>query len=289
MAKNVRIRPEEDWLSRKQSATKQINRRLNLKHETYKHHSTMATPNKGLHSWFGIGSLSVMQASLRFIIALLLLPLVWIFLESLFKHIASLNWQDSAIWLNPSVFYFIVGAVMAGAWFFTRVLEGVFLWLYVLGHELTHLVVAWTLYGAKIKDFKVTRKGGYVVMDKSNIWIALAPYFVPFWSLIVGLLWWLSMLLIDWKFEDAVGYGLMGMTSVFHLLWTLRILPLEQPDIKENGSFFSLVLILVLNLLILITWFSFIFDSFELREYIYYWQETFIMRIKNLGSWFGLS
>ena len=96
------------------------------------------------------------------------------------------------------------------------------------------------------------------------------------------------MLAVDWRFGDAVGYGLMGMTSTFHLLWTLRILPLEQPDIKENGSFFSLVLILVLNLLILITWFSFIFDSFELKDYLYYWQETFIMRMSNLGSWIGL-
>ena len=288
MARNIKIKPEEDWLILKQSATKKANRRLKVNQGLYKHHSAIAAPSKGLQTWFGLGSLSVMQASLRFVIALLLLPLAWIFMEALFRHMASLSWIDSQIWLNPSVFYFTAGVIIAGTWFFPRVLEGCFLWLYVLGHELTHLIVAWTFYGAKIKDFKVTRKGGYVVMDKSNIIIALSPYFVPFWSLIVGVVWWLIMLVIDWEFEEAIGYGLMGMTSVFHLLWTLRILPLEQPDIKENGSFFSLILIFILNLVILITWFSFIFDSFNLLDYANYWRSTCILRFETLNSWLSL-
>ena len=36
-----------------------------------------------------------------------------------------------------------------------------------------------------VSDFSVTRDGGYIVSSKINTWIALAPYFVPIYSVFV--------------------------------------------------------------------------------------------------------
>ena len=48
------------------------------------------------------------------------------------------------------------------------------------------------------------------------------------------------------------GYGVMGATWSFHLAWTLWMIPRDQPDLKDNGTFLSLTLIYLGNLLVLI-------------------------------------
>ncbi len=63
------------------------------------------------------------------------------------------------------------------------------LWVYVLGHELTHALAVY-LHGGKVHQFKVTSAGGHIVTDKSNWFIALAPYFIPLYSLFWIALWW---------------------------------------------------------------------------------------------------
>jgi hypothetical protein len=50
---------------------------------------------------------------------------------------------------------------------------------------------------------------------------------------------------------DLVMYGLMGLTWTFHMVWTLWMIPRDQPDLKENGTFLSLVVIYLANLLVL--------------------------------------
>jgi hypothetical protein len=43
----------------------------------------------------------------------------------------------------------------------------------------------------------------------------------------------------------------MGITWTFHMLWTLWMIPRDQPDLRENGTFLSLVIITLANVLIL--------------------------------------
>ena len=52
------------------------------------------------------------------------------------------------------------------------------MWVYVFGHELTHVLWTW-LFGGRVTKFKATPKGGHVVVTKSNFLISLAPYFFP--------------------------------------------------------------------------------------------------------------
>ena len=42
-------------------------------------------------------------------------------------------------------------------------------------------------------------------------------------------------------------YFLLGGGWLFHLLWTIWMIPQDQPDLQENGTFFSLVFIVLAN------------------------------------------
>ena len=46
--------------------------------------------------------------------------------------------------------------------------------------------------------------------------------------------------------------AVMGVTWTFHMVWTLWMIPRDQPDLKENGTFLSLVVIYLANLLVLV-------------------------------------
>jgi hypothetical protein len=47
-------------------------------------------------------------------------------------------------------------------------------------------------------------------------------------------------------------YAAIGVTWAFHMVWTLWMIPRDQPDLKENGTFLSLVIIYLANLLVLV-------------------------------------
>ena len=123
------------------------------------------------------------------------------------------------------------------------------MWLYVLGHEFTH-ALATTLAGGKVSAFNVTSKGGHVVTDRVNWWIALSPYFVPIYALIwIGL--WLSIdfyyPLREWQWVLFFGVGLLWS---FHLTFTVSMMHLGQTDLSREGYVFSVVVILFINLAI---------------------------------------
>ena len=72
------------------------------------------------------------------------------------------------------------------------------MWIYVLGHELTHALWTW-LFGGKVKKMKVSSSGGHVVISKTNFFIALAPYFFPLYAVIVVAVFATGHLIWDWK------------------------------------------------------------------------------------------
>ena len=131
--------------------------------------------------------------------------------------------------------------------------------LYVLGHELTHAM--WGLaFGARVSDLKVGVTGGSVRLTKSNVWITLAPYFFPFWTMaVVGLALAVRAVMhfthpgvplpVPWLWMFAVGF-----TWCFHACFTIRSLMQPQPDVQEYGRIFSWTLILVCNILGVLAW-----------------------------------
>jgi hypothetical protein len=109
--------------------------------------------------------------------------------------------------------------------------------------------------GGRVSEFRFGRDGGYIVSSKINTWIALAPYFIPIYSVFVILLYGIVSLFYDLQphAELATGilYGLLGFTWAFHATFTLSMIPRGQTDLAYGGTFFSLTVIYLMNLLVL--------------------------------------
>jgi hypothetical protein len=200
----------------------------------------------------GIIHLNIGQRMLRWLTALLLLPFCAITTRALLNVGATQEqgtfWRDLVT--SEHFLYFGIGCVLMMGWFFTGLLERLFLYFYVLGHELTHALFVYAC-GGKVGGIHVTADGGYVMTNKSNALIALSPYFVPFWSVVILGISTVIGLFYQIPHHDHALYFLVGFSWSFHLLWTLWMIPRDQPDLKENGVFFSLVVIYLANVVVI--------------------------------------
>lgn len=174
------------------------------------------------------------------------------------------------VFLSRPLLCFMAGAVMMMAWFWSKLLSNFFLYLYVLGHELTHAIFI-LLCGGKISGMSVSVEGGYVMTNKSNFLIALSPYFVPFWSLIVLGLSFLLEIFWDIPYHHYALYGAVGATWTFHLAWTMWMIPRDQPDLKENGTLFSVVIIYLANVLLLAVMLCLVPGGLSFKSYAIHW------------------
>lgn len=120
------------------------------------------------------------------------------------------------------------------------------MWVYVFGHELTHVVWTW-ICGGRLKKFRVTADGGHVVVTKTNFMIALAPYFFPFYAVLVVGAFVAGRLFWNWQPYTVWFHLLLGAAYAFHLTLTGHILKTEQTDITQQGYLFSAVVIFLGN------------------------------------------
>jgi len=149
----------------------------------------------------------------------------------------------------------------AGAefWFFSL---GVVLWLiafvglprpvivYVFGHEVTHVLWVW-LMGGRVSKFRVSGDGGHIVTNRTNFLIALAPYFFPLYSVLAILVYGIASLFVNVAPYGQLLYAILGITWAFHLTFTCWMIPKNQTDLSDHGTFFSLVFIYLMNLVLL--------------------------------------
>lgn len=188
---------------------------------------------------------------LRWIGGLLLLPLCWVTAWTFLQQFSRITVEDG-FWRSAEFWYFALGALLMVGWFVSRLFQPFFLYLYVLGHELTHALFVY-LFRGRVTGFHVSTSGGYITTNKTNLMIALSPYFVPLWSVAAAVCFAGLRLFFQLSGPwDLALYGVLGLTWTFHIIWTLWMLPRDQPDLRENGTFFSLVIIFFGNLLVLI-------------------------------------
>ena len=148
------------------------------------------------------------------------------------------------------------------------------MWIYVVGHELTHALWAW-LFGGKVKGFKATANGGHVVVTKSNFLIALAPYFFPIYTLAVVLVFGLGNWLWDWRSYRVWVHLLIGVSYAFHVTLTWHVLKTRQSDIIEQGYLFSGVVIWLGNALVLVLGIPLLTGKMSVGTALYQcWAET---------------
>jgi hypothetical protein len=121
---------------------------------------------------------------------------------------------------------------------------------YVAAHELTHALAA-VFSGVRVRKISVKKQSGYVLLDSTNAFISLAPYFIPFYTLAAAAAYWGAGFF--WKAGPFRPWflGAAGFTLAFHLLHTADVLsgPVQSDLKKAGGAVFSLPLLLILNCL----------------------------------------
>jgi len=183
----------------------------------------------------------------KFVIAIFLVPLCAILSQTFFTAFARATIAQK-LWAAEEFWFFSLGVVLWLIAFFGMRRP---VMLYVFGHELTHAL--WVvLMGGRVSRFRVSRDGGHIVTNRTNFFIALAPYFFPLYSILAIALYGIIGLFYNVQPYGRLLYAVIGITWAFHLTFTLWMIPKSQTDLKDHGTFFSLVVIYFMNLLLLI-------------------------------------
>lgn len=189
---------------------------------------------------------------LNTVIGIFLLPIAVLLTHSLFTCFHKS--VPHHFWTTEEFRFFVIGSAawvavfFAGMWAFGEPRP---LRVYVFGHELTHAIWVW-LMGGRVSHFKVGRDGGHIITDTNNFFIALAPYFYPLYSLITVGIYGVVSVFYDMSPFTPVLFTLLGLTWAFHMSFTLWMIPKGQSDLTYHGTFFSLVVIYVMNILLLL-------------------------------------
>jgi len=122
---------------------------------------------------------------------------------------------------------------------------------YVFAHESTHAFAAW-IGGGKVFRFVVHADRGHVDLSRVNAFIALAPYWVPLYALLLiigyrAFLWPAPS--PHWRTAFEAG---LGGCLAFHCCHTAQSLSMQQSDLDYAGWTLSLSLIALLNGLVLL-------------------------------------
>ena len=126
------------------------------------------------------------------IIGVFLLPLAAVSTQTFFT-VFSRETIHHAFWASEEFWFFALGVILWLIAFFGLPRPYV---VYVFGHELTHAVWAW-LFGGRVSEFKVGRDKGHIMTNRHNLWVALAPYFYPIYSVAVIILYGVAALFWD--------------------------------------------------------------------------------------------
>jgi hypothetical protein len=124
---------------------------------------------------------------------------------------------------------------------------------YVLAHELTHALWA-KLFGKKVLSMRVGSESGAVTVSGTNMWITLAPYFFPLYSVLAVAVYYLVGLFTDVEPWHTPWLAVVGFTWAFHVTFTLSTLMTHQSDIQSCGRLFSYVFIYLMNIAVVTLW-----------------------------------
>jgi hypothetical protein len=199
----------------------------------------------------------------KLIAAILLLPLCVGAVPALGK-VLSATGRAQTIWVA------LAGG--AACWWAVYLLLPKPMRVYVFGHELTHALWVWA-FGGKVKKFKVTSKGGHVVVTRSNFVIALAPYFFPLYAVLVVLVFAVGHLAWGWEPYRVWFHLLLGAAYAFHITLTFHILKTEQSDITGQGYIFSGVIIFLGNISVLLLGVPLLTTQITLLKALGWWWE----------------
>jgi hypothetical protein len=182
----------------------------------------------------------------KFVFAIFLLPVCAILTQTFFTVFARAA-VAQRLWTGEEFWFFSLGALLWLIAFFGLPRPVL---VYVFGHELTHALWVW-LMGGRVSRFRVARDGGHIITSRSNFWIALAPYFFPIYSILAIGIYGVASLFANMQPYGRLLYAVIGVTWAFHFTFTCWMVPKNQTDLTEHGTFFSLAVIYLMNLILL--------------------------------------
>jgi hypothetical protein len=212
---------------------------------------------------------------IKFIVAILLLPVCAGAAKALWLVLCASGKAD-VVWVP-----LLAGAV---CWVVIYVLLPKPMWIYVFGHELTHMIWTW-LFGGRVKKFKATSDGGHVVASKTNFVIILAPYFFPLYAVLVVAVFAIGHLILGWKNYLVWFHLIVGAAYAFHVTLTWHVLKTRQSDITSQGRLFSAVIIFLGNVSVLLFGLPLLTAKVSLLNALGWWLESTGQIFNWLARW----
>ncbi|HZT23347.1 MAG TPA: M50 family metallopeptidase [Verrucomicrobiae bacterium] len=211
----------------------------------------------------------------KFLVALLLLPFCVGAAQALWRVLKTCGGADTT-WIP----------LLAGAacWLVIFLLLPRPMWIYVLGHELTHALWSW-LFGGRVKKMKVSSRGGHVVITKSNFLVVLAPYFFPLYAVIIVVIFAVGRWVWDERGGLVYFHLLVGAAYAFHVTLTIHALQTRQTDITSQGYLFSAVIIFLGNVMVLLFGVPLLTARVGLLEVAGWWLEDTGRLLSGLSQW----
>ena len=185
-----------------------------------------------------------MKWCLTTLIGIALIPAIWGTAATLFDLLVEMQTEAHS---QQLLLAFLAGAV---GWILIFLFLGRPVRLYILGHELTHLLAAWAS-GIRGGELEVNAEGGSVSVERSTFWVSIAPYFIPLYSLLVLIGVGIARIWIPGAGSGIWFPVLLGVTWSFHLTFTLVALGQPQSDVRPYGWPGCFLIILLINLLLL--------------------------------------
>ncbi len=183
---------------------------------------------------------------LKQVVALFLVPVAFVLTRAFFSSFSRLTVREG-FWISEEFWFFSLGTILWLITFFglSRPVR-----LYVFGHEFTHALGVWIM-GGRVTRFRVGGQGGHIMTDTNNFWIALAPYFFPLYSIAAALIYGGIGSFVDVQPYSRWLFGAIGFTWAFHITFTVWMLWNGQTDLIEHGTFFSMMIIYIMNFLVI--------------------------------------
>ena len=138
-------------------------------------------------------------------------------------------------------------------------------YLATLEHELTHILVGLLFFKRPLSLRVTAREGGEVVLSGGNMWVILAPYFLPTLTVLLIPL----SLVLPRSYEPAL-LAILGATVAYHLLSTWSEVGVMQSDFLRAGVLQSIWLLPVANLVIYGSITAYVIRDFS--GFSYFWR-----------------
>jgi hypothetical protein len=147
---------------------------------------------------------------------------------------------------SPRPLMFLIGAIsfLPCWWLARRYMRRPLDYLSTLEHELTHVLVGLLFFKRPLSLRVSARAGGDVVLTGGNLWITLAPYYLPTISLVL-----LALGIVLPPIYQPQLLVALGASATFHILSTWTELGVMQSDFKKAGILQTVWLLPVANLL----------------------------------------